>query len=281
MLSLRRDQNQHFLAVFVGVKWEYKLLSFLIVFGSFSVPASPEWTPSLDIVWFCVTPLQLERKNEFEGQVSQFYQFPPLLSCCPKCKGELCVTESCWLLECSGIQAANVILTIIHPQWKNKEKNNFWAGRQWSFLGRCGCEIFWWVVPGKEGPKLLCHPFVLVFQTSFFLFSHPLGTEPWYFYFINGFLNFNVVFVLALLVLPLTCLMECLLQKFRGECRAAGRVCLPKSSFSFLEVKLGALKAFGAPGKFLELIRIQDCSLPPPQEEKCVKKSKPDKVCGS
>uniref|UniRef100_A0A8C5MQ83 Mannosyltransferase n=1 Tax=Leptobrachium leishanense TaxID=445787 RepID=A0A8C5MQ83_9ANUR len=39
------------------------------------------------------------------------------------------------------------------------------------------------------------------------------GTEPWHFYFINGFLNFNVVFVMALLVLPLTTLMEHLLQK--------------------------------------------------------------------
>lgn len=44
------------------------------------------------------------------------------------------------------------------------------------------------------------------------------GTEPWSFYFINGFLNFNVAFILALLVLPLTCLMENLLQKFHGEC---------------------------------------------------------------
>lgn len=46
----------------------------------------------------------------------------------------------------------------------------------------------------------------------------PLGTEPWSFYFINGFLNFNVAFVLALLALPLTSLMESLLQKFHGEC---------------------------------------------------------------
>lgn len=49
-------------------------------------------------------------------------------------------------------------------------------------------------------------------------FSSLLGTEPWSFYFINGFLNFNVAFILALLALPLTCLMECLLQKFHGEC---------------------------------------------------------------
>ncbi|XP_042199845.1 alpha-1,2-mannosyltransferase ALG9 [Callorhinchus milii] len=40
------------------------------------------------------------------------------------------------------------------------------------------------------------------------------GIEPWYFYFVNGFLNFNVVFVMALFALPLTTLMEFLLQRF-------------------------------------------------------------------
>lgn len=52
------------------------------------------------------------------------------------------------------------------------------------------------------------------------MISHPIipsGTEPWYFYLINGFLNFNVAFALALLVLPLTFLMEYLLQRFHGE----------------------------------------------------------------
>ncbi|CAB1316968.1 unnamed protein product, partial [Coregonus sp. 'balchen'] len=44
-----------------------------------------------------------------------------------------------------------------------------------------------------------------------------LGTEPWPFYFKNGFLNFNVVFVLALLSLPLTTLMETLLQRFNVQ----------------------------------------------------------------
>ncbi|XP_056267647.1 alpha-1,2-mannosyltransferase ALG9 isoform X2 [Pseudoliparis swirei] len=40
------------------------------------------------------------------------------------------------------------------------------------------------------------------------------GTEPWHFYFSNGILNFNLVFALALLSLPLTALMETLLQRF-------------------------------------------------------------------
>ena len=32
---------------------------------------------------------------------------------------------------------------------------------------------------------------------------HNTGIEPWSFYFVNGFLNFNVVFLLALLAVPL------------------------------------------------------------------------------
>lgn len=44
------------------------------------------------------------------------------------------------------------------------------------------------------------------------------GTEPWYFYFVNGILNFNLVFALALFSLPLTALMETLLHRFNGEC---------------------------------------------------------------
>uniref|UniRef100_A0A667YKG3 Mannosyltransferase n=1 Tax=Myripristis murdjan TaxID=586833 RepID=A0A667YKG3_9TELE len=43
------------------------------------------------------------------------------------------------------------------------------------------------------------------------------GTEPWHFYFINGFLNFNLVFVLALFSLPLTALMETLLHRFNVQ----------------------------------------------------------------
>ncbi|XP_061754525.1 alpha-1,2-mannosyltransferase ALG9 isoform X1 [Nerophis ophidion] len=43
------------------------------------------------------------------------------------------------------------------------------------------------------------------------------GTEPWHFYFINGALNFNLVFVLALFSLPLTALMETLLHKFHVQ----------------------------------------------------------------
>lgn len=55
---------------------------------------------------------------------------------------------------------------------------------------------------------------MLIFYWYFFI----SGTEPWPFYFINGFLNFNVVFILALLALPLTWLMEYLLQKINSKC---------------------------------------------------------------
>ncbi|KAF2977001.1 hypothetical protein EK904_013656 [Melospiza melodia maxima] len=74
------------------------------------------------------------------------------------------------------------------------------------------------VVDSYHYGKLVVAPLNIVLYNVFTPHGPDLyGTEPWYFYFINGFLNFNVVFVLALLVLPLTCLMECLLQKFRVQ----------------------------------------------------------------
>lgn len=71
----------------------------------------------------------------------------------------------------------------------------------------------------QESKEVTCAATVL---KASLMISHPFpsGTEPWYFYLINGFLNFNVAFALALLVLPLTFLMEYLLQRFHGE-RAA------------------------------------------------------------
>ncbi|KAM8927591.1 alpha-1,2-mannosyltransferase ALG9 [Pelodytes ibericus] len=62
--------------------------------------------------------------------------------------------------------------------------------------------------------KLVIAPLNIVIYNVFTNHGPDLyGTEPWPFYFINGFLNFNVVFVMALFVLPLTALMEHLLQK--------------------------------------------------------------------
>jgi len=66
--------------------------------------------------------------------------------------------------------------------------------------------------------KLVVAPLNIVLYNVFTPHGPDLyGTEPWYFYLINGFLNFNVAFALALLVLPLTSLMEYLLQRFHGE----------------------------------------------------------------
>ncbi|XP_042538731.1 alpha-1,2-mannosyltransferase ALG9 isoform X3 [Dipodomys spectabilis] len=65
--------------------------------------------------------------------------------------------------------------------------------------------------------KLVIAPLNIVLYNVFTSHGPDLyGTEPWYFYLINGFLNFNVAFALALLVLPLTSLMEYLLQRFHG-----------------------------------------------------------------
>ncbi|XP_032283810.1 alpha-1,2-mannosyltransferase ALG9 isoform X1 [Phoca vitulina] len=66
--------------------------------------------------------------------------------------------------------------------------------------------------------KLVVAPLNIVLYNVFTPHGPDLyGTEPWYFYLINGFLNFNVAFALALLVLPLTSLMEYLLQRFHVQ----------------------------------------------------------------
>ncbi|XP_046854479.1 alpha-1,2-mannosyltransferase ALG9-like [Xenia sp. Carnegie-2017] len=43
------------------------------------------------------------------------------------------------------------------------------------------------------------------------------GTEPWIYYFLNAFLNFNIVFVLALISLPLYMLLELYLSNCKGK----------------------------------------------------------------
>ncbi|XP_038609657.1 alpha-1,2-mannosyltransferase ALG9-like [Tachyglossus aculeatus] len=66
--------------------------------------------------------------------------------------------------------------------------------------------------------KLVIAPLNIILYNVFTPHGPDLyGTEPWYFYLINGFLNFNVAFVLALLALPLTSLMEFLLQRFHVQ----------------------------------------------------------------
>ncbi|XP_067910084.1 alpha-1,2-mannosyltransferase ALG9 isoform X1 [Heterodontus francisci] len=63
--------------------------------------------------------------------------------------------------------------------------------------------------------KLVIAPLSIVIYNVFTPHGPDIyGTEPWSFYFINGCLNFNVVFALALCALPLTTLMEFLLQRF-------------------------------------------------------------------
>ena len=43
------------------------------------------------------------------------------------------------------------------------------------------------------------NPQLIVLYLHYFYFT---GVEPWTFYFLNGFLNFNLVFPMALLALP-------------------------------------------------------------------------------
>ncbi|NXU10417.1 ALG9 mannosyltransferase, partial [Pardalotus punctatus] len=92
-----------------------------------------------------------------------------------------------------------------------------------SFLNWCVVSLILFLVPlvlvdSYYYGKLVVAPLNIVLYNVFTPHGPDLyGTEPWSFYFINGFLNFTVAFVLALLVLPLTCLMECLLQEFRVQ----------------------------------------------------------------
>ncbi|XP_051903118.1 alpha-1,2-mannosyltransferase ALG9 isoform X1 [Hippocampus zosterae] len=66
--------------------------------------------------------------------------------------------------------------------------------------------------------KLVVAPLNILLYNVFTSHGPDLyGTEPWHFYFMNGILNFNVVFVLALFSLPLTGLMETLLHKFNVQ----------------------------------------------------------------
>uniref|UniRef100_A0A8C9FZY3 Mannosyltransferase n=1 Tax=Pavo cristatus TaxID=9049 RepID=A0A8C9FZY3_PAVCR len=92
-----------------------------------------------------------------------------------------------------------------------------------SFLNWCVVSLILFLVPlvvvdSYYYGKLVVAPLNIVLYNVFTSHGPDLyGTEPWSFYFINGFLNFNVAFILALLVLPLTCLMESLLQKFHVQ----------------------------------------------------------------
>ncbi|XP_076130616.1 alpha-1,2-mannosyltransferase ALG9 isoform X1 [Alosa pseudoharengus] len=66
--------------------------------------------------------------------------------------------------------------------------------------------------------KLVIAPLNIVLYNVFTPHGPDLyGTEPWHYYFLNGFLNFNIVFALALFSLPLTALMEALLQRFNVQ----------------------------------------------------------------
>ncbi|XP_067421444.1 alpha-1,2-mannosyltransferase ALG9 isoform X5 [Emydura macquarii macquarii] len=100
-------------------------------------------------------------------------------------------------------------LLIIKQRWK-------------SFLNWCLVVLILFLVPvvvvdSYYYGKLVITPLNIILYNVFTPHGPDLyGTEPWSFYLINGFLNFNVAFALALLALPLTSLMECLLQKFHG-----------------------------------------------------------------
>ena len=56
--------------------------------------------------------------------------------------------------------------------------------------------------------KLTIAPFNIAIYNVLYDRSNLYGTEPWTFYLFNGFLNFNFVFIAALSVWPLQCLLH-------------------------------------------------------------------------
>ncbi|TNN63487.1 Alpha-1,2-mannosyltransferase ALG9 [Liparis tanakae] len=96
--------------------------------------------------------------------------------------------------------------------------------RQWkSFAGWSAVALLLLLVPlvavdSYFYGKLVIAPLNILLYNVFTPHGPDLyGTEPWHFYFSNGILNFNLVFALALLSLPLTALMETLLQRFNVQ----------------------------------------------------------------
>ncbi|XP_063167323.1 alpha-1,2-mannosyltransferase ALG9 isoform X1 [Candoia aspera] len=99
---------------------------------------------------------------------------------------------------------------VLKRQWKNF--------LQWSVVALLVFLVPLVAIDSYHYGKLVIAPLNIVVYNVFTPHGPDLyGTEPWSFYFVNGFLNFNVAFVLALLALPLTSLMESLLQKFRVQ----------------------------------------------------------------
>lgn len=96
--------------------------------------------------------------------------------------------------------------------------------RQWkSFITWCAVALLLLLVPLVAVDsffygKLVIAPLNILLYNVFTPHGPDLyGTEPWHFYFLNGFLNFNLVFALALFALPLTALMETLLHRFNVQ----------------------------------------------------------------
>uniref|UniRef100_A0A3Q2QSV8 Mannosyltransferase n=1 Tax=Fundulus heteroclitus TaxID=8078 RepID=A0A3Q2QSV8_FUNHE len=96
--------------------------------------------------------------------------------------------------------------------------------REWkSFLIWCALALLLLLVPlvvvdSFFYGKLVIAPLNILLYNVFSEHGPDLyGTEPWPFYFVNGVLNFNLVFVLALFSLPLTALMETLLHRFNVQ----------------------------------------------------------------
>ncbi|XP_028401447.1 alpha-1,2-mannosyltransferase ALG9-like [Dendronephthya gigantea] len=94
--------------------------------------------------------------------------------------------------------------------------------------------------------KTVFTPFNIIYYNIFGKGGPDLyGTEPWTFYFVNGFLNFNVVFLLALISLPLYMLH----QFHSGRSKGKSVYMPPRSTLSMVGLYLWILVFFTRPHK--------------------------------
>lgn len=78
-------------------------------------------------------------------------------------------------------------------------RKNWWVFIQWSLIACAAILLPMARIDSLYYGRLVLSPLNIVMYNVFTSHGPDLyGTEPWYFYVINGFLNFNIMFVAAL-----------------------------------------------------------------------------------
>lgn len=78
-------------------------------------------------------------------------------------------------------------------------RKNWWVFIQWSLIACAAILLPMARIDSLYYGRLVLSPLNIVMYNVFTSHGPDLyGTEPWYFYVINGFLNFNIMFIAAL-----------------------------------------------------------------------------------